>query len=144
METPGYFAIMQRRRFVQISAVAALGGVGAWVVGRPDGGLPAGDGALLPRFVVAPGEDPSHLPLAIGDAQLVEIDRAGALIVHSGPRVTRQNPPHAYQEIDGRRHDVTVRFDLAPTGEPRLVVGPYDQRSPLVIEPQPGKDAPQP
>lgn len=106
-----------------------------------DAAVPAGGEPLFTRLVVAPGDDPSVLPpLAIGDAQLIEIDRTGALIVHIGPRVSRQNPPHAYQDIDGRRHDVTVRFDLAPTGEPRLVVGPYDRTSPLVIESQPGKD----
>ena len=109
-----------------------------------DAAVPAGDEPLFTRFVVAPGDDPSVLPLAIGNAQLIEIDRTGALIVHVGPRVSRQNPPRAYQDIDGRRRDVTVRFDLAPTGDPRLVVGPYEKTSPLVIEPQPGKDAPKP
>ena len=129
---------------MQIAAVAALA-VGAWMAGRlDDEAVPTGDEPLFTRFVVAPGDDPSVLPLAVGGAQLIEIDRTGALIVHAGARVRRQNPPRAYQDIDGRRRDVNVHFDLAPTGEPRLVVGPYDQSSPLVIEPQPGRDAPKP
>ena len=139
---------MQRRRFAQIAALAALG-LGAWATGRlDDDEVPAGAAVapevLFSRFVVAPGDDPSVLPLVIGDAQLIEIDRTGALIVHVGPRVRRQHQPRAYQDIDGRRHDVTVRFDIAATGDPRLVVGPYDRTSPLVIDPQPGKDDLQP
>jgi hypothetical protein len=135
---------MQRRRLAQIAAVAALG-VGVWVAGRlDDDSAPAGAEPLFTRFVVAPGDDPSVLPLAIADAQLIEIDRTGALIVHIGPRVRRQDQPRAYQDINGRRHDVTVRFDIATTGDPRLVVGPYDRTSPLVIDPQPGKDDLQP
>jgi hypothetical protein len=139
---------MQRWRFAQIAAVAALG-LGAWIVGRlNDDSVTAGAAVasepLFSRFVVAPGDDPSVLPVAIGGAQLIEIDRTGALLVHIGPRVRRQHQPRAYQDIDGRRHDVTVRFDIAATGDPRLVVGPYDRTSPLVIDAQPGKDDLQP
>jgi hypothetical protein len=99
---------------------------------------------LFRRFVVAPGDDPSAISLPVEDAHLIEIDRTGTLLVHIGPRVKRQPPPRAYQDIDGRRRDVSVRFDIAATGDPRLVVGPYDRTFPLVIEPQPGKDDHQP
>ena len=136
---------MQRRRLAQIVAVAALG-LGGWIVGRLDNdSVPAvASDLLLSSFVVAPGDDPSVLPLAIGDAHLIEIDRAGTLLVHIGPRVSRQHQPRAYQDIDGRRREVTIRFEIAATGDPRLVVGPYDRTSPLVIDPQPEKDDLQP
>ncbi len=78
--------------------------------------------------------------LNVEDAQLIEIDRAGVLLVHTHARVRRQEKPHAYQDIDGGRREVSVRFDIAPTGDPRLVVGSYDSTFPLVIEPQTGKD----
>ena len=121
----------------------------AWFVGRRgDNPAAAGSGEelapLFGRFVVAPGADPSPLPIAIEGANLIEIDRTGALLVHRGPRVRRQHRPRAYQDIGGRRQDVNVRFDIAATGDPRLVVGPYDRSAPLVIEPQPGKDDLQP
>ena len=136
---------MQSWRVAQIAAVSALG-LGGWIVGRLDNdSVPAvASDPLFSRFVVAPGDDPSVLPLAIGDAQLIEIDRSGTLLVHIGSRVSRQHQPRAYQDIDGRRHEVTVRFEIAATGDPRLVVGPYDRTSPLVIDPQPGKDDLQP
>ena len=134
-----------------MAAIAALTVAmpAAWFVGRRgDNSAAAGSGeALAPlfqRFVVAPGDDPSALPITTEGANLVEIDRTGALLVHRGPRVRRQHRPRAYQDIGGRRHDVPVRFEIAATGDPRLVVGRYDRTAPLVIESQPGKDDLQP
>jgi len=85
--------------------------------------------------VIAPGEDPAALPLPVEEAHLIEVDRNGALLVHSGDRVRRQKP-YAYQDIDGRRRDVPIRFDITAAGDPRLVVGAYDRTRPLVIEPE--------
>jgi hypothetical protein len=142
---------VHRRRFARMAAAAALGlGVAAlWNISRRDDDSLSADAtaALAPLFervVVAPGDDPSAIPLPVENAHLIEIDRTGALLVHSGPRVTRHQKPRAYQEIDGRRHEVSVRFDLAATGNPRLAVGPYDRSFPLVIDSQPGKDDRQP
>ena len=121
-------------------AAAAIGlGVPAfWTISR------RGDDDVPQHFVVAPGDDPSAFSLPVEDAHLIEIDRSGDLLVHVGPRVRRLQKPHAYQDFDGRRRDVSVRFDLAATGDPRLAVGPYDRTVPLVIDVQPGKDDLQP
>ena len=99
--------------------------------------MAAAGAAVTRRFVIAPGDDPSALPIGIADAKVIEIDRTGTLLVHIGARVIRQSRPHAYQEIGGRRHDVSIRFDIAADGDPRFVVGPYDHASSLVIELQP-------
>ncbi len=142
---------VQRRRFAQMAAVVALGlGVPAFWIVSPGGDHPRAVGTaiahepLFPRLVFAPGDDPSAHPLTVGDAYLIEIDRTGALLVHSGARVRRQPRPRAYQDIDGRRHDVSIRFELTAASDPHLVVGPYDRTSPLVIEPETGKDDLQP
>jgi len=120
---------MQCPRFAQ-SVVLAVGLAvsAACVAGRSD------DAQLFQRFVVAPGDDPSVLPMTIDGAQLIEIDRTGALLVHSGPQVRRQQRPRAYQEIEGRRREVSVRFEIAASGPPRLVVGEYDAKFPLVVD----------
>jgi hypothetical protein len=94
------------------------------------------------RIVIAPGYDPSEVAVPVDDAHAIEIDRTGALLVHSGARVKRRPGPRAYQEIDGRRQDVSVRFDIAPAGDPRLLVGPYNRTIALVIELEPEKDNP--
>ena len=108
------------------------------------GGAAAALEPLVQRFVIAPGDDPSAISLPVEDARLIEIDRTGALLVHAGARVRRQQKPRAFQDIDGRRRDVAVRFDIAATGDPRFAVGPYDRTFPLVIDLQPGKDDLQP
>lgn len=89
---------------------------------------------LFGRLVVPAGADPTVLPLSIDGAQFIEIDTTGALLVHTGGKVKRQQRPRAYQDIDGRRREVPVRFEIAAAGPPRLVVGPYDQTFPLVID----------
>jgi hypothetical protein len=134
-----------RRRFAQITAIAALV-VAAYVyraVTRDPGRTRDAEATvvapIVPRLVIAPGDDASVLPLGVDGARLIEIDRSGALLVHNGPVVRRQPQPRAYQEIDGLRRDVPVRFDIAAGGDVRLKVGPYDRTVPLVIEPQPGK-----
>jgi hypothetical protein len=142
---------MERRRFARIAAAAALG-LGAPALrqfGRSGDDSPPTDGpastaTFVGRVVIAPGGDPSAIVLPVGNARLIEIDRTGALLVHTGSRVRRQERPRAYQEVDGRRREVAVRFDIAPAGDPRLVVDPYDRTLPLVIEPRPGKDNLQP
>ena len=93
-----------------------------------------GDHPLFDRVVIAPGDDPSAVKITTGGAQLIEIDRTGALIVHVGGRVLRQPSPRAYQDIGGRRRDVSVHFEFAPAGDPRFAIGPYDHATPLVIE----------
>lgn len=134
---------MQRRRFAQIAGAAALGlSVPAFLSRGCDGDEPLFAGAtavhepFFQRVVVAPGDDPSAISLSVENAHLIEIDRTGALLVHTDSRVRRQRQPRAYQDIDGRRREVSVRFDIAPAGDLRLVVGSYDRTFPLVIEPR--------
>jgi len=134
---------MQRRRFAQLAGAAALGlSVPAFLSRGRDGDEPLFTGAtavhepFFQRVVVAPGDDPSAISLPVENAHLIEIDRTGALLVHTDSRVRRQRQPRAYQDIDGRRREVSVRFDIAPAGDLRLVIGSYDRTFPLVIEPR--------
>ena len=128
---------------MQITAVVTFGLAlaASWAAGDGDTSLRDGETTapepLFQRLVISPGDDASALPLTTPQAQLIEIDRTGAMLVHIGTQVRRQLQPRAYQDIDGRRRHVLVRFDIAAAGDARLVVGPYDQSVPLVIEPQP-------
>ena len=134
----------QRFRYTAAIVVAGLAVSSLWMVARRGHPQPSGETIalepLFQRVVVAAGDDPTAFPVAIQGAQLIEIDRTGALLVYVGPGVKRQPSPRAYQDIDGRRRAVSVHFEIAPVGDPRFVVGPYDRASPLVIESQPGKD----
>lgn len=125
-------------RFAQLVALAVVVATSvACTAGRANEGEAAHDASgepLFQPFVVAPGDDPSVLPMNTDGAQLIEIDRTGALLVHSGPVVKRQQRPRAYQDIDGRRREVPVRFEIDPSGPPRLVVGEYDAKFPLIVD----------
>ncbi len=88
------------------------------------------------RFVVTPGDDPGALRLDLPDARMVEVDRAGDLIVQRSDTATHASRPRAYQRIDGVRRDVDVRFVLDANGDVRFAVGAYDRQQPLVIDPR--------
>jgi hypothetical protein len=128
--TAPYLAMMRRVRIGLIVATGLGIGVAAWMFVQVLAGEP-----LLSRYVVAPGADPTTLPLKVGVVDLVEVDRAGSLLIHKGTRVRRQARPRAYQQLHGLRRDVIVSFEITPKGDPRLRVGPYDRSQPLVIEP---------
>lgn len=89
------------------------------------------------QFVVRPGDDPASLRLEFPGSRMVEVDRAGELIVQNGDTATHAGRPRAYQHIGGSRRDVEVRFVLDAKGDVRFVVGAYDRRQALVITAQP-------
>jgi hypothetical protein len=105
-------------------------------------------------LVIAPGADPSAIGIRFengaveGDeitgrsatAPRIEVDAAGDLMVHAGDRAIRLPRPLAYQEIDGARRPVPVRFALGahePGTPPRIgfEVGAFDGTRTLVIDP---------
>ena len=81
-------------------------------------------------FVVEPGADPSVIALEFAGAQPL-IQRDGSLSLNG--RIT-QKPPAAYQLAGGRRVPVESRYAMEG-GSVRLVLGSYDPRLPLVIDP---------
>ncbi len=84
-------------------------------------------------FVVAPGADPERIALRFDGAAGVRLE-AGELVVRAGERELRQRAPVAYQQIDGRRVAVPAAYALAG-GEVRFLLGDYDRRQRLVIDP---------
>jgi len=86
------------------------------------------------HFVVAPGDDPACLHLDFPGAGMVELDRTGELTVKTGNRTMRSGPPHAYQQVDGARRAVGVRFVIDRDGLVRFALGSYDRSRPLIVE----------
>lgn len=93
------------------------------------------DGELEHDFVVAPGASVGAVALEIDTARDLRIDGGGDLVARLSKGEARLNRPVAYQEVDGTRHEVAVRFVLH--GEQRIgfAVGAYDTTRPLVIDP---------
>jgi hypothetical protein len=94
------------------------------------------------EFVVRPGADPSRIRLAYRGANAMEVNGEGRLEVRTPAGNFEDDRPVAYQEIAGKRTDVTLKYHL----EKRFAkdagsyvcgfnVGAYDRTKPLVLDP---------
>jgi len=84
-------------------------------------------------FVVAPGADPAPIRFALEGARSV-VESGGALRIALPGRTIELEAPVAFQERDGRREPVEVRYRVA-RGDVSLVLGAYDRTRPLVVDP---------
>ena len=86
-------------------------------------------------FIVAPGAHPDAIRLALDGARNVRVGDGGELVLETEAGPVAFQKPVAYQEIAGARHPVESRYALVGANEVRFVVGAYDPRRPLVIDP---------
>jgi hypothetical protein len=94
-------------------------------------------GQLEFDFAIAPGADPAAIRLHF-EADNVELDGTGNLVVdHAGGELV-QHAPRIYQEIRGVRRLVRGRYVLlaaAAGAEVGFEVAAYDTKRPLIIDP---------
>jgi hypothetical protein len=86
-------------------------------------------------FIVAPGANPAPIRLGVSGASRITLDDTGNLLLSSSAGDVLLNMPVAYQEEDGARHPVEVRFVLRADNEVGFRVGDYDRSRKLVIDP---------
>ncbi|MFZ5876474.1 MAG: SBBP repeat-containing protein, partial [Nitrospirota bacterium] len=93
-------------------------------------------------LLVEPGADPSKIRFAFEGIRGYRVTEQGALEVALRQGAIVQQPPIAYQEINGQRVHVPARFQLAETADSdatRVTYGfqlaSYDATHPLVIDP---------
>ena len=86
-------------------------------------------------FVIAPGASFKQIRLAFDGAGKLKLNRRGDLIIKSGAQEIRLLRPKAYQDINNKRREVSVRYSLKTRGEVAFQVGNYDKSQPLVIDP---------
>src|SRR5438132_5365549 len=92
-------------------------------------------------FVVGPGVDPKVIKLTFDGAKKIAIDASGNLVLETASGQVELQKPVAYQEVNGSRHEIAVRYDLldaAPSVGNQLVgfeVAAYDHTAPLIIDP---------
>ena len=93
-------------------------------------------GTVEKIFTVAPGARPAAIAVEVLGATSVAVEPDGTLALRTPVATARFTRPVAFQEIDGRRVEVPVRY--ATTGSTRygFSVGAYDATRPLVIDPQ--------
>ncbi|MBI5294234.1 MAG: SBBP repeat-containing protein [Chloroflexi bacterium] len=93
---------------------------------------PAG-GILRSTYQLAPGADPAAIRLRYNAP--LSIGPAGDLLVAFGSGQISESAPIAWQQIDGRRVDVEVRFQLKGTRDVGFILGNYDPAYGLTIDP---------
>ena len=87
-----------------------------------------GEGSLEYDFIVAPGADPSRIALSIEDAQSVEVDLSGDLVISALTGTIRKPAPKVYQEIDGKQQEITASYRLLDTRHSSLDTPPSTDR----------------
>ena len=105
------------------------------------------------EFIVQPGADPSLIRLTYRGATALAIDESGCLEVSTPTGKLRDDAPIAYQEDEGQKITVPIRYKLAlqemkrgggpqsrrPTGGESLtygfLIGEYDPARLLVLDP---------
>jgi hypothetical protein len=92
------------------------------------------NGELEYDFVVAPHADPKQIHLAFEGTTGIRLSGDGRLIVDTPSGVLEFRRPVAYQDIEGRRRDVAVRYAL-DAEQVQFALGEYDATHPLVIDP---------
>jgi hypothetical protein len=107
-------------------------------------------GTLKGTYTVAPGADPARIRWRYTGVTALDLDAAGNLQIQliSPPSagvvddtapgaqpVLTERAPVAWQERDGQRVPVSVRYAPQPDGTVGFALGPYDPRAPLVVDP---------
>lgn len=86
-------------------------------------------------FVVQPGASFKQIRLAFDGTDKPRLNRRGDLILNSGEHKLTLLRPKAYQDLNNKRREVSVRYSLNSRGEVAFHVGNYDKSQPLVIDP---------
>jgi hypothetical protein len=86
-------------------------------------------------FIVAPGAHPGAIRLHFEGIEGLMIDADGNLVGEVGGRSVRLLEPTVYQEVTGKRHEVSSEYVFLGEQEVGFRVGPYDIAKTLVIDP---------
>ena len=85
-------------------------------------------------FTLAPNANPKQIRFAFDGVQSMNVDKTGALILHTPHGQLVQSRPLAYQDIDGHRRIVDARYRVSGKSV-GFALGSYDRSKPLVIDP---------
>lgn len=86
-------------------------------------------------FIVSPGARPGLISMTFEGMRRMQIDSNGDLLLDTAEGQARHHKPKAYQEIAGRRKEVAASFLINERREVSFVLGEYDERLALVIDP---------
>lgn len=88
------------------------------------------------NFRVAPGKNPEAIKLAYAGADDLYLDEANNLVVQTSVNQFREMAPKAYQVIDGEKKRVPCRYQLKRNQLSFAFPKGYNDRYPLIIDPE--------
>jgi hypothetical protein len=94
-----------------------------------------GSGLLEPVFLVNPGASSSTIVMAFPDSTAVQLDASGGLVLSTPAGPIHEPAPVLYQETPLGTHAVPGQFVLLGNNQVGFMVGTYDHRRTLVIDP---------
>jgi hypothetical protein len=86
-------------------------------------------------FLLASGADPGAIVIAMEGIDQLGIDDNGAAEFKLGALDLRESAPLAWQEIEGKRAPVPVKWRLLGKNRLGFTLGGYDRTQPLTIDP---------
>jgi hypothetical protein len=86
-------------------------------------------------FLVAPQANPDAIRFALDGADNLRVDSRGDLLVELAGSTVRLQKPVAYQELEGHRQLVDVKYRVKDKREVTFAIARYDAARPLVIDP---------
>ena len=108
-------------------------------LGEPWPGIRAelwlGDGGFEKRFELAPRADVGNIRIALDGVEKLRIADDGELVLSTGLGEVVLSAPVAWQDIDGQRHPVNVRYSKTTSSAYGFALGTHDLRHPVTIDP---------
>ena len=86
-------------------------------------------------FIVSPGADTQQIAMTVEGANTVTLDQNGDLMLRLRGGNVRLHQPVAYQDADGSRSEVPVRYVVDRGRRIRFELAAYDRSRPLIIDP---------
>jgi hypothetical protein len=86
------------------------------------------------EFLVGPGADPGNIQISLSGVDAMSLGDSGNLFLRVTGGELQQTRPVAYQEIDGKKLEVNVKY-LLKGRTVAFALGDYDRTRPLIIDP---------
>ncbi|MDX2181877.1 MAG: SBBP repeat-containing protein, partial [Bryobacteraceae bacterium] len=86
-------------------------------------------------FVLAPGSRPEAIRMRVRGAEGLRLTDRGEVEIGTNLGPVALKKPLAYQQFDGERREVKVRYRIEENRDLTFELGPYDSSRPLTIDP---------
>ena len=87
-------------------------------------------------YIISPGANPAAIAFNFRGQSTLKIDHTGDLVLHlASDQHVRIRRPVAYQNINGRRQEISIRYRVRRNRDIGFEIGAYDRAKTLVIDP---------